>query len=75
MTNFFNGLATAMITPFYDNGGVNYDAFAKMIDYQIENGTDVLIILGTTGEPATMTAEELDEAMRFSIHTLQNVPR
>ena len=54
MKAFFKGTATAMITPFYDNGGVNFDAFGRMIEYQIENGTDALVVLGTTGEPATM---------------------
>ena len=67
MTGFFSGLATAMITPFYDDGGVNFEAFGRMIDRQIEGGCDVLVIAGTTGEPATMTAEEIEELMRFSI--------
>lgn len=67
MTGFFSGLATAMITPFYDNGGINFDAFGKMIDRQIEGGCDVLVIGGTTGEPATMSPEEIEELMRFSV--------
>ncbi|MBO5328182.1 MAG: 4-hydroxy-tetrahydrodipicolinate synthase [Clostridia bacterium] len=66
MIGFFNGTATAMITPFNENG-INFASFAKMMDYQIENGTDVLVILGTTGEPATMTEEEKVELMRFAI--------
>lgn len=70
MNGFLNGTATAMITPFYTGGGVNFDALGKMIDYQIENGTDVLIILGTTGEPSTMTEEEKIAVMKFSVqHT------
>lgn len=67
MLNFFEGTATAMITPFGRDGGVNFAAFGKMIDFQIENGTDVLVILGTTGEPATMTEEEKEALMRFSV--------
>lgn len=67
MLNFFNGTATAMITPFTKEGGVNFDAFGKMIDFQIENGTDMLVILGTTGEPATMTEEEMQEVMQYSV--------
>ena len=67
MLNFFNGTATAMITPFSEDGSVNFAAFGRMIDYQIENGTDVLVILGTTGEPATMTEEEKETVMRFSV--------
>lgn len=67
MTGFFNGTATAMITPFYDDGGVNYEAFGNMIEHQIKGGTDVLVIIGTTGEPATMSEEEKDEVMRFAV--------
>lgn len=67
MTGFFKGTATAMITPFFDNGGVNYEAFGNMIERQIEAGTDVLVVVGTTGEPATMTEEEKDETMRFAV--------
>ena len=67
MLNFLNGTATAMITPFTKDGGVNFDAFGKMIDFQIENGTDMLVILGTTGEPATMTEEEKQEVMAYSV--------
>ena len=57
MKGFLKGSATAMITPFTEDG-VNFDAFGKMIEYQIENGTDALVVLGTTGEPATMSDEE-----------------
>ncbi len=67
MTGFFSGLATALITPFYKDGGINFDALQKLIDKQIEGGCDVLVIAGTTGEPATMTDEELDELMRFAV--------
>ena len=66
MVNFFRGTATAMITPFTQTG-VNFDAFERMIEFQIENGTDALLILGTTGEPATMTEAEKEEVMRFSV--------
>ena len=67
MLNFFNGTATAMITPFTKDGKVNFEAFGRMIDFQIENGTDVLVILGTTGEPATMTEEEKISLMEYSV--------
>jgi len=66
MLNFLKGSATAMITPFTKDG-VNFDAFARMIEYQIENGTDALVVLGTTGEPATMTEEERDAVIRFTV--------
>ena len=67
MKGFFKGTATAMITPFYLGGGVNFDAFGKMIEYQIENGTDALVVLGTTGEPSTMTDEEKVAVMEFAV--------
>ena len=70
MLNFFNGTATAMITPFGKDRKVNFDAFGRMIEFQIENGTDALVILGTTGEPATMTEAEKEEVMRFSVEKI-----
>lgn len=66
MKGFLKGSATAMITPFTEDG-VNFDAFGKMIEYQIENGTDALVVLGTTGEPATMSDEEKEAVMRFAV--------
>lgn len=67
MKGFFKGTATAMITPFFKDGGVNFDAFAQMIEYQISAGTDALVVLGTTGEPATMTEEEKLAVMQFAV--------
>jgi 4-hydroxy-tetrahydrodipicolinate synthase len=58
-----------MITPFTDNG-VNFDAFGEMIEYQIANGTDLLVILGTTGEPATMTEEEKVAVMKYAVQKI-----
>ena len=66
MTGFFHGTATAMVTPFAD-GNVNFEAFGRMIEYQIAGGTDVLLVLGTTGEPATMTDAEKEAVMRFAV--------
>lgn len=70
MKAFFKGTATAMITPFYDNGGVNFDAFGRMIEYQIENGTDALVVLGTTGEPATMSEDEKTAVMKYAVEKI-----
>lgn len=66
MRGFLRGSATAMITPFTADG-VNFDCFEKMIEYQIEGGTDALVVLGTTGEPATMTDAEKEALMRFAV--------
>ena len=62
----FTGSATALITPFTKDG-VDFAAFKRLIDFQIENGTDALVVCGTTGEPATMTYEERAEVVKFAI--------
>lgn len=66
MTGFCNGILTAMITPF-DEYGVNFTEFGKMIEYQIDGGTDALVVLGTTGEPATMTEDEKEQTIRYAV--------
>lgn len=66
MTGFLNGIATAMVTPFGEDG-VNFEVFGKMIEYQIAGGTDALVVLGTTGEPATMTDYEKEKTIDFAL--------
>ena len=66
MTGIFSGSITAMITPFKD-GKVNFETLGKLIDYQIEGGTDALVVLGTTGEPSTMTETEKEETIVYSV--------
>ena len=66
MVGFLKGSATAMITPFTEDG-VNLEAFGRMLKYQIAGGTDALVVLGTTGEPATMTEDEKEELMRYAV--------
>lgn len=66
MRGFLQGSATAMITPFTDDG-INFDCFGKMIEHQIKGGTDALVILGTTGEPATMSETEKEKLMRYAV--------
>lgn len=62
----FHGVGVAMITPFDDNG-INFDEFGRMIDYLIERKADSLVVCGTTGEPATMTADERRAAIDFAV--------
>lgn len=66
MKGFFYGSATALVTPFNETG-VDYDVLGQLIDFQIENGTDAIILLGTTGEPSTMTFEEELVLMDFAV--------
>ena len=66
MTKFvFKGSCVALITPF-KNEKVDFESLGKLIDYQIENKTDAILILGTTGEPATMTVEEKHSVIEFA---------
>ena len=62
----FEGIATALITPITENG-IDYEAFGKVIDWQIEEGVNALVICGTTGEASTLTDEEHREAIAFSV--------
>ena len=66
MLGFFKGIATAMITPFTKDG-VKLPEFGRMIEYQIEGGTDALVVLGTTGEPATMTEAEKTATIQYAV--------
>ena len=68
----FKGTATALITPFTADG-VDLDAFGKLLDEQVAGGVSAVVVLGTTGEPATMTASEKLEVMKFAIRRLKGV--
>lgn len=63
----FTGAGVAIVTPFNEDESINYDKLDELIDFQISNGTDAIIICGTTGESATMTEEEHAECVRFAI--------
>ena len=63
----FKGAGVAIVTPMNANGEVNYEQFGKLIDFQIENGTDSIIVCGTTGEASTLTHEEHLECIRFCV--------
>lgn len=60
------GTGVALITPFTATGAVDYDALEKVVRFQIENGIDYLVVLGTTGESATLTQDE-KEAVKTTI--------
>lgn len=61
----FTGCATALVTPFTDKG-IDYDSYGKLIDWQIEKGADALVVLGTTGESATVDESERIELVSFA---------
>ena len=64
---FPKGLGTALITPFKGNKDVDYEALGRLVELQIEGGVDYIVVLGTTGEAATMTAAEKREVEQFII--------
>ncbi len=71
----FTGAGVALVTPFREDGSVNYDKLDELIDYHCENGTDSIIICGTTGESSTLSEEEHMECIKFTIErTKKRIP-
>lgn len=66
----FTGSGVAIVTPFKENGEVDYEQFREVIEYQIANGTDSIIVCGTTGEASTLTHEEHLECIRFCVEVV-----
>lgn len=70
----FTGSMTALVTPF-KNGKIDEDALKKIIDFQIENGTQALVPCGTTGESATLSYEEHNKVIEITVrHTKGRIP-
>lgn len=63
----FKGAGVAIVTPFTENNEVNYDKLGELIDFQIENGTDSIIICGTTGEASTLTHDEHLACVEYTV--------
>ena len=63
----FTGAGVAIVTPFKDNGEVDYETFAKNIEFQIEKGSDAIIVCGTTGEASTLSHEEHLDVIRYCV--------
>ena len=62
----FEGSIVALITPFKE-GEVDYEALGKLIDFHVDNGTDAVLVCGTTGESPTLTFEEHDKVVEFAV--------
>lgn len=63
----FTGAGVAIVTPFKANGEVDYEKFAELIEFQIAEGTDAIIVCGTTGESSTLTHEEHLDVIRYCV--------
>lgn len=64
----FKGAGVAIVTPFNPDGSVNFDCLGRLIDFQIENGTDSIVVCGTTGECATLTKDERMKCVEFTVN-------
>jgi 4-hydroxy-tetrahydrodipicolinate synthase len=62
------GMGVALVTPFKSDGNIDYPALSQLVDYQLQNGTDYLVILGTTAETPTLTLEEQKEIIQLVIN-------
>lgn len=69
------GMGVALVTPFKDNEEVDYDSLARLVEYQIANGADYLVALGTTAETPTLSEDEKKEVVRTIVtRTARRVP-
>lgn len=68
----FKGAGVAIITPFHEDGSVDYERFGELIEYQIANRTDAIIVCGTTGESATLTHEEHLDVIRYCVEKVNH---
>ena len=65
--SIFKGIATALITPFTASGEVDYDAYGRLIDWQIDSGIDAIVSCGTSGEGPTLSDAEHKEVVRYAV--------
>lgn len=63
----FKGAGVAIVTPMYEDGTVNYEEFARLVEFQIEKGTDAIIVCGTTGEASTLSHEEHLDVIKYCV--------
>lgn len=66
----FRGAGVAIVTPMHEDGTVNYQQFAKLLEFQIANGTDAVIVCGTTGESSTLTHEEHLDVIKYCVEVV-----
>lgn len=67
INNKLTGMGVALITPFKSDETIDFDALARLVEYQIKNGTDYLVVLGTTAETPTLTEQEKEDVTQFVI--------
>ena len=65
--SILKGVGVALVTPFNEDLTVDFDSLTKLVDYNIENGTNYLVVLGTTAEAATLSGEEKEQVISHII--------
>ncbi|MBU0278062.1 MULTISPECIES: 4-hydroxy-tetrahydrodipicolinate synthase [unclassified Gemella] len=65
--SIYRGSGVAIVTPFLENGSIDYATFEELLEFQIKEGTDAIIVAGTTGESATMTDDEQIAIIKFAV--------
>lgn len=70
--SIFTGAGVAIVTPFHEDGSVNYPALEKLLEFHIENGTDSIVICGTTGESATLTPKEHSDVIKYTVDVVNH---
>ena len=68
--SIFTGAGVAIVTPMNQDGSVNYEKFAELIEFQIAGGTDAIIVCGTTGEASTLTHEEHLDVVKYCVEVV-----
>lgn len=66
----FKGSGVALVTPFNENGEIDYEVLRELLEFHVESGTDAIVITGTTGEAATMSTEEQIETIAFAVEVI-----
>ncbi len=67
----FKGSFVAIVTPFHEDGSVNFEKLAELLEWHVQSGTDGVVVLGTTGESSTMTHEEDEDVVRCAVETIK----
>ncbi len=65
------GSIVALVTPFHEDGSVNFEKLKEILEWHVESGTDGILVLGTTGESSTMTHEEDDAVVECTLQTIK----
>lgn len=72
MKNRFTGTGVALVTPFHKQGYIDFGAYGKLLEHTIAGGVDYLVVLGTTGESATLSKDEKMALIEYTVETVNN---